>query len=84
MAPNEIRAELLLRGIMVKDIADQAGVVPQAVSMVISGRHTYKGYKIRPFIAAALGKTVEDIWPPDMAAPVTSRRHSSVTYVRPV
>lgn len=73
MSPNEIRAALMLRGIKVKDIAGQVGVVPQAVSMVISGRHTYKGYRIRPFIASALGRTVEEIWP--VPAPVHGQAH---------
>lgn len=84
VSPNEIRAALVLRGIKVKDIADQVGIVPQAVSMVISGRHTYKGYRIRPFIAAALGRTVEEIWPTNMPGATVPHRGSGVTHVRPV
>lgn len=63
LSPNEIRAELIRRGIKIKDIAEQAGVTGEAVSMVISNKSTYKGYKVRPFIAKAIGKPVNCIWP---------------------
>lgn len=64
MTPNEIRAELVRKGIMIKDIAKKAGVSPEAVSMTISDRSRYKGYKIRPYIAKAIGRKVDEIWPP--------------------
>jgi len=63
LSPNEIRAELIRKGIKIKDIAKQVGVTPEAVSMVISNKSSYKGYKVRPFIAKAIGKPVNYIWP---------------------
>ncbi|MEG6512440.1 helix-turn-helix domain-containing protein [Desulforamulus ruminis] len=64
MSPNEIRAELVIRGIQIKDIAKIAGTSSEAVSMAISDKSKYKGHRrIRPIIAAAIDKTVEEIWP---------------------
>ena len=68
LSPNEIRAELILRGIRVKDIAKEAGVAPEAVSMAISGKSRNKGYRIRPFIAKALGRNTGEIWPDEAPA----------------
>ncbi len=63
MTPNEIRAELIKRGVQIKDIAKVAGVTSEAVSMAISDKAKYKGHRIRPIIAAAIGKKVEEVWP---------------------
>ena len=64
MSPNEIKAELVIRGIQIKDIAKIAGVSSEAVSMAISDKSKYKGHRrIRPIIAAAINKSVEEIWP---------------------
>lgn len=63
MSPNEIKAELVRRGIKIKDIAHQAGVSGEAVTMAISGKYTYRGRRIRPYIARAIDRTVSEIWP---------------------
>lgn len=63
MTPKEIRAELVLRGITVREIAKLVGVTGSAVSQTICQNTRYKGRKIRPFIALALNKKVSDIWP---------------------
>lgn len=63
MSPNEIKAELVRRGIKIKDIARQAGVSGEAVTMAISGKYTYRGRRIRPYIARAIGRTESEIWP---------------------
>lgn len=63
MSPNEIKAELVRRGIKIKDIARQAGVSGEAVTMAISGKYTYRGRRIRPFIARAIGRSESEIWP---------------------
>ncbi|MGQ9824226.1 MAG: helix-turn-helix domain-containing protein [Desulfotomaculales bacterium] len=63
MSPNEIKAELVRRGIKIKDIARQAGVSGEAVTMAISGKYSYRGHRIRPYIARAIGRTETEIWP---------------------
>ncbi|MEW6273739.1 MAG: helix-turn-helix domain-containing protein [Bacillota bacterium] len=63
MSPNEIKAELVRRGIKIKDIARQAGVSGEAVTMAISGKYTYRGRRIRPYIARAIGRPESEIWP---------------------
>lgn len=64
MTPNEIKAELVRRGIKIKDIARQAGVSGEAVTMAIAGKYAYQGRRIRPYIARAIGRTESEIWPP--------------------
>lgn len=63
MSPNEIKAELVRRGIKIKDIARQVGVSGEAVTMAISGKYTYRGHRIRPYIARAIERTESEIWP---------------------
>ena len=70
MTGNDIRAALLLRGFTLKMIADEAGVTIGAVTQTIH-RYScsrYKGYRIREYIAKALEKRVEEIWPDTRAA----------------
>jgi lambda repressor-like predicted transcriptional regulator len=65
MTALEIKAELMLRGITLQAIADQANVTRGAVTQVIHQypKCRYKGLRIRGYIAQALGRDVEDIWP---------------------
>ena len=63
MKPREIRAELIRLGIQVKEIAQQAGVTPSAVSQTIAQYGLYKGYRLRPYIARAIGRSEDEIWP---------------------
>lgn len=67
MTSRAIRAEMVLRGVKLKDIADRAGVSISAVHQVIYSVGRNKGYRIRPYIAEAIGKTVKEIWPDDAA-----------------
>lgn len=67
MTPKEIRAAMYMCGVKLKDIADEAGVTPGRVCQAIYGAGRNKGYRIRPYIAKAIGKTVEEIWPDDAA-----------------
>lgn len=65
MTPREIRAELILRGINQRSIADQLGVSESAVSHVISGRK--RSDRIRRAVARALGKPVHRVFPDEVA-----------------
>ncbi|SEP25052.1 hypothetical protein [Propionispora vibrioides] len=61
MQPNEIRAELLLKGIRPAMIANQLQVSRAAVSNVISGK--FKSIRIQKEIAQRIDRTVKEIWP---------------------
>ncbi|SEO97602.1 hypothetical protein [Propionispora vibrioides] len=61
MKPNEIRAELLLKGIRPTMIADKLKVSRAAVSSVISGK--LKSMRIQEEIAQQIDRKVEEIWP---------------------
>lgn len=61
MKPNEIRAELLLKGIRPTMIADKLKVSRAAVSSVISGK--LKSMRIQEEIAQQIDRTVGEIWP---------------------
>lgn len=61
MKPNEIRAELIKRGIKVTDIAEQCGVKQPNVSAVISGGRST--LHIRKAISRAIKTTISEIWP---------------------
>jgi len=67
MTPQEIMSELKLRGVTIGDIAGIAGVSHSAVSQTIRrySCNRYKGRRIRPIIALALNRRVEEIWPDD-------------------
>lgn len=67
MTPREIRAEMILHGVKLKDIAIRAGASISFVHQVIYSVGRNKGYRIRPYIAEAIGKTVEEIWPESAA-----------------
>jgi len=67
MTPREIRAEMVLRGVKLKDIANRAGVTVGAVHLTIYSVGRNKGRRIRPFIAEAIDRKVSEIWPDDAA-----------------
>lgn len=55
------KARLIEAGIPLKAIAERAGVSPSLVSEVIRGRRT--SLRVRRAMAAAIGTTVERLWP---------------------
>lgn len=65
MNPLEIKAELILRGVSLSAIAEEAGVSISAVTQIIKQYpgSRYKGIRIRKHIAKALERNVTDIWP---------------------
>lgn len=61
MSNREIKALIVLKGTSISDIARQARVSRQWVSMVVNGHK--KSKRIRKAIAQAVGKPVEELWP---------------------
>lgn len=61
--------EMVCRGVKVSDIAKRAGVTHSAVSQTIYQYEysLYKGRRMRPYIASAIGRRVSEIWPDDTA-----------------
>jgi len=63
MTPNEIKAELTLKGVRNKDIAQLAGVKDGShVTHVINGT-IVKSDKIQHAIADAIGRPVSEVFP---------------------
>jgi lambda repressor-like predicted transcriptional regulator len=62
MTPLEIKIELLKAGISIRRLARQEGVSHTAMSYTIHGIN--KGLRLRQAVARAIGKSVEEIWPP--------------------
>jgi lambda repressor-like predicted transcriptional regulator len=63
MTPLEIKIELLKAGISIRQLARQEGVSHTAISYTIHGVN--KGMRLREVVARALGKRLEEIWPPE-------------------
>lgn len=61
MHSAEIQAALKVRGYSQAVLADEVGVKPAAVSMVINGRG--RSAQIEARIAAITGYTLEELWP---------------------
>ena len=62
MTPLEIKIELLKAGISIRQLARQEGVSHTAMSYTIHGVN--KGRRLREAVAQAIGKSIEEIWPP--------------------
>ena len=63
MTPLEIKIELLKAGISIRQLARQEGVSHTAMSYTIHSIN--RGLRLREAVARALGKRVEEIWPPE-------------------
>lgn len=61
MHPEQIKAELRMKGITPSALADELGVANSSVSQVISGRAT--SARIAGRIAQITGKSVDALWP---------------------
>ena len=69
--PQEIRAQMLLKGITPNEIAQAKELSRQSVTATIAG--TRRGLKTRQAVAEALAVQVEIIWP-DALLPLKERR----------
>ena len=70
-SPRQIRAQLILRAMLPKDVGANVGLSQQAITATIRGDR--EGVKPRQAIADALGVPVTDIWP-DALLPFRERR----------
>lgn len=61
MHPEQIKAELRMRGVTPAALADEMDVSTSTMSQVINGRSTSARVSAR--IAAVIGKPVDAIWP---------------------
>jgi lambda repressor-like predicted transcriptional regulator len=69
-SPARIKAELKARGITMKSIAHSLSLSPSAVHHCINQTYeSYKGHRVRGAIAAALGISVDEIWPDEVRRP---------------
>lgn len=64
------KAALVLAGITGVKVAEAVGVGEDLVSHVLAGRrlHMQEAQKVMAYIAAATGKTVDELWP-ELSAP---------------
>ena len=86
MHPEQIKAEIRMAGTTQAMLADELGIHPASVCLVISGRA--RSALVQGHIAAIIGKPVDEIWPPkpslvrrnggaDPATPATATEHLS-------
>jgi lambda repressor-like predicted transcriptional regulator len=62
MTPLEIKIELLKAGISIRQLARHVGVSHTAMSYTIHGIN--KSQRLRKAVAQAIGKNVDEVWPP--------------------
>ena len=72
MTPIDIKIELMRAGISMADIGRRCGLTRQAVSMVISGVN--RSVRAEQAIAAALGRQVDELFPPKQRKQNASRK----------
>ena len=60
MTRNEIRAELIRRGIRLVDIARELKVAPSTVRVVVAGHR--RSRRIERYIAQRIGLSYEEVW----------------------
>lgn len=60
MTPNEIKSQMILKGIKQTDIAAKLGILRSSVSGAISGKRPSK--RVQVAIAKALGLKYKNVW----------------------
>lgn len=74
--PEEIKAQLRMRGITLSDVARDLDLPPSMVSAAIRHRaRRHRGVEAR--VARLLGVTPRDLWPDRYAAKKTSVAHAA-------
>lgn len=68
MHPEQIKAEMRMRGITPSVLADELGVANSSISQVISGRA--ESARIKARIAEVVGKPVSVLWPNKQRSPL--------------
>lgn len=72
---REVKSLMVLRGVKQIDICRKLEVTPGAISMVVSGKRGSP--RLRQAIASALGKRVEDLWPPMESGQAREKRKAA-------
>jgi len=80
MHPEQIKANLRMKGITPTALADELGVGHSSVSQVISGRSA--SARIRASIAEIIGQPVETLWPRAKEKPLLRRSRAQVQAMR--
>lgn len=76
MHPEQIKAEMRMKGITPTALADQLRVANATVSQVISGRSV--SARVQGRIAEIIGKPVAEIWPKASQRPVLRRTRAAI------
>ncbi|PIY55487.1 MAG: hypothetical protein COZ00_09180 [Zetaproteobacteria bacterium CG_4_10_14_0_8_um_filter_49_80] len=71
LKPCQIKATMMLEGILQQDIAEDLGVDASLVNKVVNS--TSKNLKVRTEIARRLGMIITDIWPEERYRRPTGR-----------
>jgi len=61
MPPNEIRIEMIRKGVTQSGLARDIGVSVQGVHMTIEGKSV--SHRVRTAVAEAIGKDLKEVWP---------------------
>jgi len=80
MHPEQIKAQLRMKGITPTALADQLGVAQSTMSQVINGKAV--SARIRASIAEFIGMPVDVLWPPPKSQPVLRRSRAQMLAVR--
>lgn len=63
MESNNVKAAIHAAGHTYESLGEKIGISPQAIAEIVAGRT--KGATARYAVAAALGITVDELWPED-------------------
>lgn len=80
MHPEQIKAELRMKGISPTALADEMGVANSSMSQVISGRAV--SARIRQRISEITGIAIDVLWPPANERPTLRRTRAEVAAAR--
>lgn len=80
MHPEQIKAELRMKGISPTALADELRVANSSVSQVISGRAV--SARIRQRISDITGIAIDVLWPPAEQRPTLRRTRAEMTAAR--
>jgi lambda repressor-like predicted transcriptional regulator len=81
MHPEQIKADLRMKGVTIAALADQLELCGSTVSQVISGKGV--SARVRSHIAQITGHSVEVLWPPKQTTGLRRTRHDNAAVSQP-